>query len=59
MATTVSFMSKARPASYMVDDEVAIQLYNKAAASSKEKNETASAYVNRLIKWALENYKDE
>ena len=57
---TVGFMSNARPTTYMVDDDVSVALFDKAAASLKDgTSKTASAYVNKLLKWALENYKDE
>ena len=57
--TTVGFMSKARPATYAVDDEVSVTLFDRAAASQKANGEAASKYVNRLLKWALDNYKEE
>jgi len=56
--TTVGFMSAKIPATFMVDDEVAIQLLEKASESGKAKNEPSSKYVNRLLKWALENYNE-
>jgi hypothetical protein len=53
--TTVGFMSAKMPATFMVDDDVAVSLVTKASDASKS-GETASKYVNRLLKWALENY---
>jgi hypothetical protein len=56
--TTVQFMSNAKHNyAYSVDEEVANRLYNQARESqSRGKDKTASAYVNRLLKWALDNY---
>lgn len=56
--TTVGFMSTKMPATFMVDDNVVVQLLEKAAEAGKTRSETASQYVNRLLKWALENYSD-
>ena len=53
--TTVGFMSAKMPATFMVDDSVVLSLIEKAGEATK-KGETASNYVNRLLKWALENY---
>lgn len=51
---TVGFMGTNYPTSYMVDDEVAATLLKRAS----ENKDGASKYVNRLLKWALENYKE-
>lgn len=56
--TTVTFMSTKHPVSFAVDDEVVDKLFENAARQAKA-GEPASKYVNRLLKWALENYKDE
>ncbi len=58
--TTVQFMSAKYPVSFSVDDEVAARLLTQASESMKSGNaKNASAYANRLLKWALDNYKDE
>lgn len=57
--TTVGFMSAKMPATFLVDDDTVVRLLEKAGESAKAKNESASKYVARLLKWALENYKDE
>jgi hypothetical protein len=56
--TTVGFMSAKMPATFMVDDDVAVRLLEKASEAGKAKNEVSSKYVNRLLKWALENYNE-
>lgn len=55
---TVALMSNTRPATYIIDDDVSIALFDRASANMKGGG-TASAYVNKILKWALENYKDE
>jgi len=57
--TTVGFMNAKMPATFMVDDDTVACLLEKAGESAKLKNESASKYVARLLKWALENFKDE
>lgn len=57
--TTVGFMSTKMPATFIVDDNVAVQLLEKAGEAGKARSEPASNYVNRLLKWALNNYKEE
>lgn len=52
---TVAFMGENYPTSYIVDDEVAATLLKRAS----ENKDGASKYVNRFLKWALENYKEE
>lgn len=52
--TTVGFMSAKMPSTFAVDDEVATRLLEKAMQT-----ESPSKYVNRLLKWALDNYKEE
>ena len=56
--TTVGFVGAKMPATFMVDDNVVIQLLEKAVEAGKTKSEPASNYVNRLLKWALDNYKE-
>lgn len=51
---TVGFMGANYPTSYIVEDEVAATLLKRAS----ENKDGASKYVNRLLKWALENYKE-
>lgn len=52
--TTVIFMSVKYPTSFAVEDEVVERLLERAKSGNN-----ASQYVNSLLKWALENYKDE
>ena len=52
-------MNAKMPATFMVDDDTVACLLEKAGEAAKAKNESASKYVGRLLKWALENYKDE
>jgi hypothetical protein len=43
----------------MVDEAVVKELFTKAKESTDAgKAKTASEYVNRLVKWAVENYKE-
>lgn len=56
--TTVTLMSMKYPVSFTVDDDVATKLLENAMAVATKKKEMSSAYVNRLLKWALENYKE-
>lgn len=55
--TAVMFMSKL-PVSFMVDDQVAEKLLQKASEMAKANNEPSSKFVNRMLTWALENYKE-
>jgi hypothetical protein len=56
--TTVTFMSTKHPVTFSVDDEVATRLFEFAKSKVKDK-EPASKFVNQLLKWALDNYKEE
>lgn len=56
--TTVGFMSAKMPATFLVDDDTVARLLEKAGEAAAAKNESASKYVNRLLKWALENYNE-
>lgn len=60
MNQTVQFVSPKFPASFMLDEVVVKDLFAKAKESvDAGKTKTASEYVNSLVKWAVENYKDE
>lgn len=57
MNQTVQFHSPTFPASFIVDEEVVKELFARAKKSVDAGiDKTASQYVNRLVKWALENY---
>jgi Arc/MetJ-type ribon-helix-helix transcriptional regulator len=59
MNQTVQLTNAKLPASFMVDEKVVGQLLEKAQqAITSGKVKSASEYVNRLVTWALENYKE-
>jgi hypothetical protein len=59
MNQTVQFVSPTFPASFMVDEAVVKDLFAKAKESvDSGKTKTASEYVNRLVRWAVDNYED-
>ena len=59
MNQTVQFHSPTFPASFMLEEEVVKTLFTKAKqAVDAGADKTASSYVNRLVKWALENYEN-
>jgi hypothetical protein len=59
MNQTVQFVSPKFPVSFMLDEEVVKELFAKAKqAVDAGTDKTASQYVNRLVKWALENYNE-
>lgn len=55
----ITLMSTKHPVGFSVEDDVADKLLFNASNASKSTGETASNYVNKLLKWALENYKEE
>ncbi len=51
-------MGNQRSLAFNLDTEVIEDLLKKASEYSKTNNTNSSVYVNDLIKWALENYKE-